>query len=499
MFRKILIANRGEIAVRVIRACREMSIPTVAVFSEADRTARHVRMADEALGIGPPPAAESYLSIERILDAAARTGADAVHPGYGFLSENPNFAEACERAGVKFIGPNAQAMRLMGSKTKARAAAQAAGAPVVPGTTSSTADETEALRMAEKIGFPVMLKAAAGGGGKGMRLAHSAREWRSSFAQARGEAAAAFGNGDVYVEKAMETPRHVEVQILADEHGQVIHLGERECSLQRRHQKVMEESPSPLVDSDPAVREKLAAAAVRIARAAGYSNAGTVEFLMDRHRRFYFLEMNTRLQVEHPVTEMVTGMDLVKEQILIAAGGRLRHSQRDVRRHGHAIECRIYAEDPDNGFMPSPGVLTEIERPSGPGVRVDSCAYPGWRVPLEYDPLIAKLAVWAPTRPEAIARLRTALDEYSIGGIHTTIEFFRNVVDDPDFRSGAIDTGFIERFLAKPLQVWRSENGEEKAAVLAAGLEFQRSAKTAAAPRPGGSAWRAAAKQASLR
>ena len=500
MFRKTLIANRGEIAVRVIRTCREMGIPTVAVFSDVDRAARHVRMADEAVRIGPAPAAESYLSIDRILEAAERTGADAVHPGYGFLSENADFADACGRAGVKFIGPSARAMRLMGSKTRARETVGAAGVPLLPGTMNAVEDPDDALGIAAEIGFPVMLKAAAGGGGKGMRLVRSAEDWESCFAQARGEALAAFGNGDIYLEKAIAAPRHIEVQILADEHGQVIHLGERECSLQRRHQKVVEETPSPLVDPQPALRDELTAAAVRAARAAGYSNAGTVEFLMEGDRNFYFLEMNTRLQVEHPVTEMVTRLDLVKEQILIAAGERLRYSQGDIRPQGSAIECRIYAEDPDNGFLPSPGLITAMERPSGSGVRVDCGADAGWRVPLEYDPLIAKLAVWAPTRPEAIARLRGALAEYHIAGIRTTIGFFRDLVEDPDFCAGAIDTGFIERFLSKSAAPEEARvRGEEEAAILAAGLRFQTAAKPPDRSRPNQSAWRISAKQASLR
>ena len=500
MFRKILIANRGEIAVRVIRTCREMGIPTAAVFSDVDRVARHVRIADEAVRIGAAPAAESYLSIDRILDAARKTGADAVHPGYGFLSENADFAEACGRAGVKFIGPSPRAIRLMGSKTRAREAVAAAGVPLVPGGMKAVEDRDEALDVAAAIGFPIMLKAAAGGGGKGMRLVRSAEDWDSCFAQARGEAVAAFGNGDVYVEKAIVTPRHVEVQILADEHGQVIHLGERECSLQRRHQKVVEETPSPLLDSAPALRDELTAAAVSAARAANYSNAGTVEFLMDGDRNFYFLEMNTRLQVEHPVTEMVTGLDLVKEQILIAAGERLRYRQQDIRFVGSAMECRIYAEDPDTGFLPSPGLITAIERPSGSGVRVDSGADAGWCVPLEYDPLIAKLAVWAPTRPETIARLRAALAEYHIAGIRTTIGFFRKLVEDPDFCAGAIDTGFVERFLSHPpaSDLSRAE-GLEEAAILAAGLHFRSTTNVPESSRPMTSAWRAAAKQASLR
>jgi acetyl-CoA carboxylase biotin carboxylase subunit len=500
MFQKILIANRGEIAARIIRTCREMEIATVAVFSQADRTALHVRLADEAIAIGPAAAAESYLRIERILDAARVTRADAIHPGYGFLSENAVFAAACQTAGIKFIGPSVPSMELMGSKTRARRAMQAAGVPVVPGTHEPLADATEAHSFAEQIGYPVMLKAAAGGGGKGMRLVFTPQELRAALERAQQEALGAFGDGAVYLEKAIVRPRHVEVQILADEHGHTIHLGERECSLQRRHQKVLEESPSPWVEKRPEVRERLTAAAVRAAQAAGYTNAGTVEFLMDADHNFHFLEMNTRLQVEHPVTEMVTGLDLVREQILVAAGEPLRYQQSDIQPRGSAMECRIYAEDPDNSFFPSPGRISSLERPSGPHIRVDSGAYEGWTVPIEYDPLIAKLVAWGPTRDEAIARLQAALREYHVGGIKTTIGFFGSVLRNEDFRRGSFDTGFIADWLAnrKPESAFMAE--QEQAAILAAGAHFLRNGRSQeVGPRPAANAWKLLAKRAMLR
>ncbi|MDE0124408.1 MAG: acetyl-CoA carboxylase biotin carboxylase subunit [Bryobacterales bacterium] len=446
MFRKILVANRGEIAVRVIRTCREMGILSVAVYSEADRTAKHVRLADEAVAIGPAPAPESYLNIERVVAAALGADADAVHPGYGFLSESADFAEACGHAGLKFIGPPSDAILTMGIKTRARKVMEDAGVPVVPGTAAARSS-AEAAALAAKIGYPVMLKAAAGGGGKGMRLVEAPDRLATSWAQAQGEALQAFGDDSVYLERAIVRPRHVEVQILADEHGSVVHLGERECSLQRRHQKVLEETPSPLLAGHSRTRESLCSAAVAAARAAGYANAGTVEFLMDADRRFYFLEMNTRLQVEHPVTELVTGIDLVREQILVAAGKPLRHGQSDIGFRGHAMECRVYAEDPKAGFLPSPGRISRLVMPEGPGIRVDSGAEEGWTVPLEYDPLIAKLCAWAPTRPEVVCRLRGALREAAVGGIATTLGFFRELLEDPRFQAGEIDTGFIERGL----------------------------------------------------
>jgi acetyl-CoA carboxylase, biotin carboxylase subunit len=500
MFQKILIANRGEIAARIIRSCREMGVATVAVFSEVDRTSLHVRLADEAIPIGPAPAAESYLSIDRILDAARVAKADAIHPGYGFLSENPRFAAACREAGIKFIGPDAAAMELMGSKTRARQTMRAAGVPVVPGTSEPLTGPAEARAIAEEIGYPVMLKAAAGGGGKGMRLVPRAGELAAALDQAQHEALNAFGDAAVYLEKAIARPRHVEVQILADEHGQVIHLGERECSLQRRHQKVLEETPSPWVDERPEVRERLTAAAVQAARAAGYSNAGTVEFLMDSDHNFHFLEMNTRLQVEHPVTEMVTGLDLVREQIRIAAGEPLAYRQSDIRPQGHAMECRIYAEDPDNNFFPSPGRISALERPAGPYIRIDSGAYEGWTVPVDYDPLIAKLVAWAPTREQVIARLRGALREYHVGGIKTTIGFFQSVLSDEDFRRGAFDTGFIARWLEKRSSDGAAPAEHEKAAILAAGMHFLSNGRPQGpGPRAEQSAWKLAGKRSMLR
>jgi acetyl-CoA carboxylase biotin carboxylase subunit len=407
LFKKILIANRGEIAVRVMRACREMGIRSVGVYSDVDRKALHVRYADEAFHIGPAPSTESYLRIDRILDAAQRSGAEAIHPGYGFLSENPDFARACEAAGLVFIGPLAAAMELMGSKTASRHAALRAGLPAVPGTDRNLDSFEEVGRLAGEIGFPVMLKASAGGGGKGLRLVHSPAELESAYRNARSEAQNAFNDASIYLEKYLERPRHVEIQVLGDQHGNLIYLGERECSLQRRHQKVLEECPSPLVNED--LRRRMGKTAVRIASLAGYTNAGTVEFLVDGNRNFYFLEMNTRLQVEHPVTEMVVGIDLVREQIRIAAGERLNWQQEDVRLRGSALECRIYAEDPANGFFPSPGRMTRYQGPAGPGIRLDSGVYDGWTVPLEYDPLLSKLIAWGSNRVEAIARMRRAL------------------------------------------------------------------------------------------
>jgi acetyl-CoA carboxylase biotin carboxylase subunit len=448
MFRKVLIANRGEIAVRVMRALREMGIRSVAVFSDADRTSLHVRMADEAEHVGPAPSAESYLRIDRILDAARKHGAEAIHPGYGFLSENAEFAAACEDAGIVFIGPSAQSIRAMGSKTAARKTAIAAGAPVVPGTDHASTVEDVRL-FARSNGFPVLLKAVAGGGGKGMRRVDTESELESAFRNASSEAERAFRDPAVYVEKLVENPRHIEIQIIGDRHGNMVHLGERECSLQRRHQKVMEECPSPLVVLHPEMRQQMGEAAIRAAAAAGYYNAGTVEFLVDRERRFYFLEMNTRLQVEHPVTELVTGLDLVKMQIEIAAGARLHLRQEQIEWRGAAIECRIYAEDPYNDFLPYPGKITRLSRPLGPGVRLDGAIYAGWTVPMEYDPLLAKLAVWALRREEATDRMIRALGEYDVGGIRTNIGFFRQILEDGGFRAGQLHTGFIEEFFKR--------------------------------------------------
>src|SRR5262245_39124329 len=434
MFSKILIANRGEIAVRIARACREMSISPVAVYSDVDRAALHVRSCDEAVHIGPSPSNESYLVIDKIIDAARRVGAEAIHPGYGFLSENAIFAEAVERAGLVLIGPSASAMRLMGSKTSARRVAQDAGAPVVPGTTSPLASIEEAREVAESVGYPVMLKAAAGGGGKGLRIVRAPQDIASAFDLARSEAQSSFNDSTVYIEKLIDRPRHIEIQLIGDWHGNMVHLGERECSLQRRHQKVIEECPSPFVT--PELRQRMGEAAVKIARAAAYTNAGTIEFLVDSDRNFYFLEMNTRLQVEHPVTELVTGLDLVREQIRVAAGEKLSFTQEDIAMNGAAVECRIYAEDPQNNFLPSPGRITRLEIPSGPGVRYDSGSYQGWDVPIYYDSLLAKLCVWAETRELAINRLSRVLNEYTVEGIQTTLPFFRELVTKEAFRSG---------------------------------------------------------------
>ncbi len=445
MFSKILIANRGEIAVRIIRACRDLGISPVAVYSEVDAAAVHVGLCDEAVCIGPAPSVQSYLNIPAIIAAAKTTKAEAIHPGYGFLAENADFAQAVTEARLTFIGPNPQAMRVMGSKTSARRAAVEAGVPIVPGTVDPLNSVDEARAVAEQFGYPVMLKASAGGGGKGMRLVESFAELRSGFDNAKSEAAAAFGDSAIYLEKAIARPRHIEIQVFADTHGNVVHLGERECSIQRRHQKVIEECPSPI--NDPALREAMGAAAVKLARAVNYVGAGTVEFLVaDETHEFYFLEMNTRLQVEHPVTELVTGIDLVREQITVANGEPLSFTQADVRWRGHAIECRVYAEDPANNFLPSPGRISYLQVPSGPGIRDDSGVELNSEVSIHYDPLISKLAAWGRTREEAIDRLRRALDEYEVGGIKTTLPFFREIVRDEAFLLARLDTGFIARF-----------------------------------------------------
>jgi len=474
MFKKILIANRGEIAVRVIRACREMGIRSVAVFSDVDRASLHVRKADEAYHIGPAAASESYLNIDKILDVARRSGAEAIHPGYGFLSENARFAHACADAGVKFIGPTAASMEAMGSKTRARQAMQKAGVPFVPGS-SHGLDFAETQKMAEQIGFPIMLKAAAGGGGKGMRLVRSASELRSAFDGATGEAKRSFGDDEVYVEKYIENPRHIEMQVLADEFGNTVYLGERECSVQRRHQKVLEECPSPIVS--PVMRKNMGEVAVRVAEAAEYTNAGTVEFLVDEQRNFYFLEMNTRLQVEHPVTELVTGLDLVHLQVRIAAGEQLPFTQQDVALRGHAIECRIYAEDPDNNYFPSPGRISLLEIPAGPGIRRDTGIYEGWTVPIDYDPLLAKLIGYGSDREQAIHRLQRALYEYVVTGIKTNISLFQRILQDDDFRQARLDTGYLDRLLKKQAPPpGATEDGvdrtaeRERVAAIAAGI-----------------------------
>jgi acetyl-CoA carboxylase biotin carboxylase subunit len=491
LFNKILIANRGEIAVRVIRALRELGIPSVAVFSDVDRSALHVQLADEAVPIGPAPSAQSYLVGSRIIEAARSVGADAIHPGYGFLSENAGFAQACSTAGIKFIGPSWRSMERMGSKTGARRVALQVGAPVVPGTEQGIQTVEEARKIAGEIGYPVLLKASAGGGGKGMRRVDSQRELESAIRSASSEAERAFGSGEVYLEKLIEQPRHIEVQVLGDEHGHLIHLGERECSVQRRHQKVIEECPSPLSSVVPALRSSIGEAALKIARAAEYFNAGTLEFLADQSGKFYFLEMNTRLQVEHPVTEWATGLDLVHWQIRIAAGERLTVKQEDVEWRGSAMECRLYAEDPENNFFPSPGRLIHYAEPGGPGVRVDGGVYEGWSVPIEYDPLLAKLTVWGQTREIAIERMRRALAEYRVGGITTNLALFEAIMKDETFRAGRLDTGFLDRFMRD----WKSPEMPEHALlasmVAAASTETKLAqSKVAAGPSPA-SSWRA--------
>ena len=499
MFRKVLIANRGEIAVRVIRTLREMGIASVAVYSDVDRTSGHVRMADEAEPIGPAPSAESYLVTERVIDAARKHGADAIHPGYGFLSENADFAAACEDAGLVFIGPSSDAIRRMGSKTAARQTAVAAGAPVVPGTAHGVNLE-EARAFAAANGFPVLLKAVAGGGGKGMRRVDRDADLESALRDAASEAGRAFRNPEVYVERLIEHGRHIEIQILGDRHGNMVYLGERECSLQRRHQKVMEECPSPLVAQHPEMRRAMGEAAIRAARAADYYNAGTVEFLVDRDQRFYFLEMNTRLQVEHPVTELATGLDLVKLQIEIAAGARLPFTQEQVALRGWALECRIYAEDPYNGFLPSPGKLPRLTRPQGPGVRIDGCVYDGWTVPMEYDPLLAKLAVWAANREDATARMIRALREYDVGGIRTNIGFFRQILEDGEFRRGNLHTGFIDEFFTRHRAPQAPPDFPAVAALVAALHTLGRNGPGGATrPAPASSAWKETGRNEMLR
>ena len=447
MFRKVLIANRGEIALRIIRACRELGIRTVAVYSEADRDSLHVRFADEDVCIGPAPARDSYLNIPRIIAAAEITGADAIHPGYGFLAENAEFAEICEHSNIVFIGPTAEQIRLMGDKAVARRTMAEQGVPTVPGSDGTISDVDEAARIAEEIGFPVLIKAAAGGGGKGMRVAPDRETFAKQFLNAQREAEAAFGDPSVYLEKYLVRPRHIEIQLLGDSFGRVVHLGERECSIQRRHQKLIEEAPSPVMT--PELRERMGEAAVRGAQAIGYRSAGTIEFLVDEDGNFYFMEMNTRIQVEHPVTEMVTGIDLIKEQIRIAAGEPLSVPEGPVELRGHAIECRINAEDPARNFAPSPGKIEIFHPPGGPGVRVDSHVYAGYHVPPHYDSLLAKLIVHANTRQEAIARMKLALESFIIEGVHTTIPFLIELLDDPDFVAGNIDTKFLERWMAE--------------------------------------------------
>jgi acetyl-CoA carboxylase biotin carboxylase subunit len=445
MFKKLLIANRGEIAVRILRACRDLGIAGVAVYSDVDRAALHVRMADEAYAIGPAPSRESYLRIDKLMEIARRAKCDALHPGYGFLAENPELPRACAEAGIAFVGPTAEAMERLGAKTAARELAYRAGVPMVPGVREPIAQLESARRIADEIGYPILLKAVAGGGGKGMRLVGAANELPSAWRDAASEALNAFGDDRVYIEKYLERPRHIEMQIFGDSHGNVIYLGERECSVQRRHQKVIEEAPSPFMT--PELRRGMGDAAVRLAREAGYTNAGTVEFLVDENHKFYFLEVNTRLQVEHPVTEAVTGLDLVKLQLQIAAGDRLPITQEDVSLHGHAMECRVYAEDPENHFFPSPGQIVSWRAPHGPGIRLDEGVYSGWTVPGDYDPLLAKLIAWGADRAETIARLERGLQELQVAGIRSNTTLFQNILADAEFRKAAIHTRWLDERL----------------------------------------------------
>ncbi len=443
MIKKILIANRGEIAVRIMRTCREMDIKSVAVYSDADRSALHVRYANEAYHIGPSPSNESYLVMDKIIEAAKKSGADAIHPGYGFLSENAEFAKRVRQKGLIFIGPSSHAISIMGDKIVARKTATSCGVPVVPGTSAPVTNEKDIKKIAQEISYPVIIKASAGGGGKGMRLVQKEEELIDALRMAKSEAMASFGDDSVYVEKYIESPHHIEFQLLADQHGNVIHLCERECSIQRRHQKVVEESPSTIINSE--LREKMGASAVMLAKAVDYEGAGTVEFLVDNKGNYYFLEMNTRLQVEHPITERVIGIDLVKEQIRIASGEVLSHKQHQIIQQGHAIECRICAEDPDNNFMPDPGIIRHITEPLGFGVRTDGYVYEGYEVPIYYDPMISKLIVWGRTRKDAINRMKRALYEYKITGVKTSIPFLERIMNAPDFVKGNYDTHFIPK------------------------------------------------------
>jgi acetyl-CoA carboxylase biotin carboxylase subunit len=480
LFNKVLIANRGEIAVRILRACRELGIATVAVYSEADRQALHVRYADEAYRLGAAPARESYLRIDRILDIARRSGADAIHPGYGFLAEREDFAVACEEAGIAFIGPKPSSIAAMGDKTAARNTVTKAGIPVVPGTEGEgNLRDEDLIRIAPTIGFPLLVKASAGGGGKGMREVMTPDDLPHLLQAARREAEAAFGDGNVYLEKLILTARHVEFQILADKEGNVIYLGERECSLQRRHQKLFEEAPSPFIGSDEALRRKMGEVACRTAASVGYVNAGTIEFLVDKERNFYFLEMNTRLQVEHPATEMITGIDIVKEQIRISRGRPLRYKQEDVRINGWSLECRINAEDPYNRFTPSTGKIQLVFVPTGPGVRVDTGVYSGFEVTPYYDSLISKLVVWGETRAEAILRMRRALEEYRIIGVKTNIPFHQALLDSPRFMAGLFDTRFVEERFAMNGSSGEADHAPEMAAIFATLVEHQNSQRAA--------------------
>jgi len=443
LFKKVLIANRGEIAIRIIRACKELGVATVAIYSEADRNSLHVRMADEAICVGPAPNRDSYLNMPNIISAAMITGAEAIHPGYAYFSEQASFAEACEACNLKFIGPKASAIELMGDKARAKETAAKAGVPVIPGSPGTIENEQDAFRIAARMGYPIRLKATAGGGGRGIRVVNGEEELASALRTAQAEAEAAFGNGLLYIEKEIVEPRHIEIQLMSDEHGNHVHLGERECSIQRRNQKLVEEAPSCAVT--PAIRKRMGDAAIKLARAVGYSNAGTVEFLLDRNGEFYFMEMNTRVQVEHPVTELVTGVDIVREQILVAAGSKLGISQRDIAINGHAIECRIIAEDPANNFAPSVGTIQHLAAPGGLGVRLDTHIYGGYQIPPYYDAMLAKLVVWGRDRKEAIARMMRCLSEYEIDGIKTNISYQMEIISNPYFQKGELSTSFIPR------------------------------------------------------
>ena len=447
MFKKILIANRGEIAVRVIKACQELSIQTVAVYSEIDRKSLHVQMADEAICIGPPPPLESYLNIDAIISAAKKTRAEAIHPGYGFLAENPTFAKRCEEEGIVFIGPNSKALALVGDKVESRKTMSKIGVPIIPGMKSSSKNIDEFYKEAEKISYPVMIKASAGGGGKGMRIVWKEEELKSAIEAGMREAKSAFGDESVYLEKYLEKPRHIEFQVLADNYGNVVHLFERECSIQRRHQKIIEETPSPALT--PELREKMGEVAKKVIKAVNYNNAGTVEFLLDKNKNFYFLEVNARIQVEHPITELTTGIDLVKQQILIASGEKLSIQQKELYQRGHSIECRIYAEDPYNNFLPSSGKILFFQEPRGPGIRHDCGIYSGYEVSIFYDPILAKLIVWAEDRESACRKMLKALDEYVILGIKTIVQFLKEIISHPEFLAGNIHTDFINEYFTK--------------------------------------------------
>jgi len=481
MFRKVLIANRGEIALRVMRACREMQIATVAVYSEVDRGARHVQMADEAVFIGPPPPLESYLNIESIISAAKKTGAEAIHPGYGFLSENPQFAKRCEESGIVFIGPDSRALALVGDKIAARKAAADIGVPITSGMTAPGKSLREFEEAVDRIGYPVLIKSSGGGGGKGMHIVRSPKDLRPAIETSQREARSAFGNDSVYLEKYVDQPRHVEFQVLADQHGGAVHLFERECSIQRRYQKILEETPSVALDDD--LRQRMGRTAVSIIKAANYTNAGTVEFLLDKDRHFYFLEVNARVQVEHPITEMVVGVDLVKHQIRIACGERLPFTQEDLKQRGHSIECRIYAEDPEQGFLPSPGKILLVEEPEGPGIRCDSGIYSGIEVTPYYDPILSKLIVWSEDRETARRRMISALNAYTILGIPTTVAFLADVLEHPEFAAGRTHTHFIGQYFPQ----WKQSSGDGgllAVALIAAALTGRTSSSGAAGRKP---------------